>query len=69
MSAKAIREAAGKHLLNTFLDVGSAVKSNLAVVTAETDWTSLVQEHPWLLSEVCIQQHFRRHILYKYEQR
>jgi len=53
MSAKAVREASGKHLLNRFLSPGVAVKSNLAVVTAETDWTSLVQEHPWLASEVC----------------
>jgi len=53
MSAKAIREAAGKHLLNQFLSVGAAVKSNVAVVTADTDWTSLVHEHPWLQTEVC----------------
>jgi len=53
MSAKAVREASGKHLLNRFLPPGVAVKSNVAVVTAETDWTSLVHEHPWLASEVC----------------
>jgi len=53
MSAKAIREASGKHLLNKFLPAGAAVKSNVAVVTADTDWTSLAQDHPWLLSEVC----------------
>ena len=52
MSAKAIREAAGKDLLNKFLTPGVAVKSNFAVVTADTDWTSLAQEHPWLSSEV-----------------
>jgi len=52
MSAKAIREAAGKHLLNQFLTPGVAVKSNVAIVTADTDWTSLAQDHPWLLSEV-----------------
>jgi len=52
MSAKAVREAAGKNLLNKFLDVGAAVKSNVAVVTADTDWTSLSRENPWLLTEV-----------------
>jgi len=57
MSAKAIREADGKHLLNKFLIPGAAVKSNVAVVTADTDWTSLAQEHPWLLSEVCSIRH------------
>jgi len=53
MSAKAIREAAGKNLLNKFLTSGAAVKSNFVTVTADTDWTSLEQEHPWLLSQVC----------------
>jgi len=53
MSAKAIREAAGKNLLNKFLDSGVAVKSYFATVTADTDWYSLQQEHPWLLSQVC----------------
>jgi len=57
MSAKAIREVAGKDLLNKFLAPGVAVKSSVAVVTAETDWTSLVRENPWLSSEVCYIRH------------
>jgi ATP citrate (pro-S)-lyase len=51
MSAKPIREATGKNLLNKFLDTGVAVKSNFAVVTATTDWTSLEQDNPWLRTE------------------
>jgi len=52
MSAKAIREASGKHLLNQFLTAGAAVKSHVAPVTADTDWTALTRDNPWLLSEV-----------------
>lgn len=51
MSAKAINEATGVSLLNKFLDKGVAVPINFAVVTAETNWTSLEQEHPWLKSQ------------------
>ena len=59
MSAKAVREAAGKNLLNKFLTVGVAVKTHFATVTADTDWTSLEQEHPWLSSQVnCWFYHF-----------
>lgn len=53
MSAKAINEATGVSLLNKFLDKGVAVPINFAVVTAETNWTSLEQEHSWLKSQVC----------------
>jgi len=68
MSAKAIREAAGKHLLNKYLSTGAAVKSNVAVVTADTDWSSLAQQHPWLMTEVCYIKHltFAYYIAYLY---
>lgn len=52
MSAKAIREAAGKDLLRKFVKSKSLVESPCAVVTQDTDWTELAQKYPWLLTEV-----------------
>lgn len=52
MSAKAIREATGKDLLNRFLCSGALVKSRFAVVDQNSDWQKIVEENPWLLKEV-----------------
>lgn len=54
MSAKAIREATGKHLLNRKL-VGSAntAAAHLRFVSVDekTNWSKLVAENPWLEKE------------------
>uniref|UniRef100_A0A182PCH9 ATP-citrate synthase n=1 Tax=Anopheles epiroticus TaxID=199890 RepID=A0A182PCH9_9DIPT len=49
MSAKAIREATGKDIINRQLqgDHGAA-KCRFATVTETTQWQQLVQENPWL---------------------
>lgn len=57
MSAKAIREATGKGLINKYLECGAETgtqKSRFASVTETTDWSQLVVEHPWLESTVSI---------------
>ena len=54
MSAKAIQEATGKNLLNKFLASDVTSKSKFAIVTLDTDWDSLMLDHPWLSTEVCI---------------
>lgn len=52
MSAKAIREATGKDLINRKLTPGSkAAKCRFATVTEHTNWADLVNENPWLSSE------------------
>lgn len=53
MSAKAIREATGKDLLNRHLSCTSAVRCRFACVTENTDWRELANEHPWLKTQVC----------------
>ena len=53
MSAKAIREATGKDLLNRFLK-GSANTSRYAVVTEKTNFNDLISKNPWLKQEVCL---------------
>uniref|UniRef100_T1J8J3 ATP-citrate synthase n=1 Tax=Strigamia maritima TaxID=126957 RepID=T1J8J3_STRMM len=50
MSAKAIREATGKELLNKHLGE-FAVKSHYVSVDENTKWDSLTHEYPWLLNE------------------
>ncbi|XP_069111332.1 ATP-citrate synthase-like isoform X1 [Argopecten irradians] len=50
MSAKAIYEAKGKELLNKFLK-DTAVGNRVATVTEDVTWSTLTQDHPWLLSE------------------
>lgn len=54
MSAKAISEQTGKEFLFKYICTSAAVQNRFryAGVTAETDWDRLVQEHPWLLTEV-----------------
>ena len=51
MSAKAINEASGKELLNKFLE-GTAIKNRFASVKEDVNWTQLVQDNPWLKTEV-----------------
>ena len=52
MSAKPIWEATAKNFLNKYLEPGVAVKSRFAVINADSDWTAIEQDNPWLLSEV-----------------
>lgn len=55
MSAKAIREATGKDILNRLLDGKSgAAQCRFASVTPETNWGKLVDENQWLLNTVSI---------------
>lgn len=52
MSAKAIREATGKDLINRKFPSGTqAVKLRFATVTEKTNWADLVVDHPWLKTE------------------
>lgn len=51
MSAKAIREATGKDLLNRFLK-GTAAPCRYAVVNEDTNFDSVVADNPWLKQEV-----------------
>ncbi|XP_003708319.1 ATP-citrate synthase [Megachile rotundata] len=52
MSAKAIREATGKDLINRKLSPGTnAVKCRFVTITENTNWTDVVNDHPWLLTE------------------
>ncbi|XP_030081304.1 ATP-citrate synthase isoform X2 [Drosophila hydei] len=52
MSAKAITEATGKDILNRHLNQHGAGAANcrFATVNAETDWSKLSIDHPWLLT-------------------
>jgi len=53
MSAKAIREASGKDLINRNLPAGTAaVKCQFASVTEGADWTELLSNNPWLKTQV-----------------
>ena len=55
MSAKAIREATGKELINKYLENGSevgVVKSRFASVDGSTDWSQLLADNPWLETTV-----------------
>lgn len=55
MSAKAIREATGKDILNRFLEGGSgAAKCRFASLDENTQWSQLVVDHPWLETTVSI---------------
>lgn len=51
MSAKAIREATGKDLINKHLSQTAAVKCRFATVTETTNWNDLVVEQPWLQTQ------------------
>ena len=51
MAAKAITEAYGKRLLNTFLgDV--VVQNKIATLSVDVNWDGLIAIHPWLSSQV-----------------
>lgn len=53
MSAKAIREATGKDILNRLLDSSSgAARCNFATVNSETNWDELRANNPWLETTV-----------------
>lgn len=52
MSAKAISEATGKDLINRKLGSGSkAAKCRFAAIDENTNWSTIVDEHPWLKTE------------------
>lgn len=53
MSAKAIREATGKDILNRLLasDAGAA-RCRFAAVNSETNWDELRASNPWLETTV-----------------
>lgn len=52
MSAKAIREAVGKDLINRKLAAGTkAVKCRYVLIEENTNWTDVVNQNPWLKSE------------------
>ena len=50
MSAKAIREASGKDLLNRFLNQTASI-SRFVSVDEKTNLNDLANQHPWLLSQ------------------
>lgn len=54
MSAKAISEQTGKEFLYKYICTSSAVQNRFkyARVTSDSDWDRLIQDHPWLLTEV-----------------
>lgn len=53
MSAKAIREATGKDIINRNLGSGTvAAKCKFASVTDATNFSDLASKHPWLNTEV-----------------
>lgn len=61
MSAKAIREATGKELINKYLEGGietGVAKSRFASVNESTQWNQLLMDHPWLETTVSV------HLLY-----
>lgn len=52
MSAKAIREATGKDLINRKLPSGTnAVQCRFVSITEHTNWADIVNNNPWLKSE------------------
>ncbi|TRY94159.1 hypothetical protein DNTS_021009 [Danionella cerebrum] len=53
MSAKAISEQTGKEFLYKYICTTAAVQNRFhcATVTTETNWDSLVKDHPWLQTE------------------
>ncbi|XP_063600025.1 ATP-citrate synthase-like [Penaeus indicus] len=51
MSAKAIREATGKALLQKNLPAGVCAPCRYAAVTEDTQWDALATQHPWLSAE------------------
>lgn len=59
MSAKAIREATGKELINKYLEGGSDIgvaQSRCASVNEATQWNELLTANPWL--ETTVSKHY-----------
>jgi ATP citrate (pro-S)-lyase len=53
MSARAIWEATGKNLINRNLNYSNGVaKCRFAVYDQSVSWSQLVQQEPWLETEV-----------------
>lgn len=53
MSAKAIREASGKDILNRHLDLNAdTAKCRFAAYNENTNWSNLISENPWLENTV-----------------
>ena len=53
MSARAIWEATGKDLINRNLTLDAANKCRFAVFDESTAWSRLIEQEPWLQTEVC----------------
>lgn len=51
MSARAIREATGKNLINRHLSETAAIKCRFASVDPTTKFSDLVVDNPWLKTE------------------
>lgn len=51
MSARAIREATGKNLINRHLAETAAVKCRFASVAPDTKFSDLIAENPWLKTD------------------
>lgn len=51
MSAKAIREATGKDLLNRHLKDTATVRCRFAKVDMGTPFSQIVQDNPWIKTE------------------
>lgn len=52
MSAKAIYETDGKSLLSKCFQNTCYIKNKFVVVVHDTNWDVIVQENPWIASEV-----------------
>lgn len=52
MSAKAIYETDGKSLLAKCFQNTCYVQNKFAVIVHDTNWDAIVQENPWIASEV-----------------
>ncbi|BES99753.1 unnamed protein product [Nesidiocoris tenuis] len=51
MSAKAIREATGKDLINRNLCTSALAKCRFAAISENTNWRDVVDENPWLKTQ------------------
>lgn len=55
MSAKAIREATGKDIINRHIGANAgAAQSQFASVNESTNWNELVASNPWLETSVSL---------------
>lgn len=66
MSARAIWEATGKDLINRNLNYSNGVaKCRFAVYDHSVSWSQLVQQEPWLETEVSQSERFQDFVLWK----